>query len=372
MKRIFLLLFLVCYIGSTASAQTLSASFETVLSIGGENTNEAAYLFRNPTGIKTDRQGTIYISDQNSSSIKKFNPSGEYIGSIGQKGRGPGEFQEITAFHVTNDGEILIFDHRSQRFSVISNSISDPESVSGMLLDDNEYIKIHSIHESDSSSYYINYTDDSTFLDRTITFNKLSDFSLTKSVEVADEGFFNFEEPFNQAALLFSSFNFLFSGQSLYITPRHSAGRILKVDLETNKQSTLQGKQPTLPNFKYVDESYINRERSNMSLYSGKAGRFISKIYNVSLGVFEFNDNLIEFVFMDTDKNLLTNDIIFGVNRFSKDGEFIGFYEIPEYSNHPNESFFLKVLWKDEQDNFYIVDNSGFSKIKVMKLTFID
>lgn len=358
--------------GWTASAQSLRASLETVLSIGGDNTDEVAYHFRNPTGVKTDRKGSIYISDHNSSYIKKFNSSGEYIGSIGQMGSGPGEFQEITAFHVTGDGEILIFDHRSQRFSVISNSNGEPETVSGMFLNDNKYINFHSIHETDGESYYLNYTDNSTFLGRAITFNKLHDFSLLKSVEIADKGFFNFEEPFNQAALLFSSFNFLFSGQSLYITPRYSAGRILKVDLETNNQSTLHGKQPSLPNFKYVDDSYITRKRSNMTLYSGKAGRFISKIYNVSLGVFEYEDNLIEFVFMDTNNDFQINDIVFGVNRFSKDGEFIGFYEIPEYSNHSIGSFFLKVMWKDEENNFYIVDNSGFSKIKVMKLTFYD
>lgn len=136
--------------GWTASAQSQRASLESVVSFGGDNTDEAAYHFRNPTGVKTDRKGNIYISDQNSSTIKKFNSSGEYIGSIGQKGHGPGEFQEITAFHVTGDGEILIFDHRSQRFSVIRNSNGEPEMIFHKLGDDNTYINIHSIHESDS------------------------------------------------------------------------------------------------------------------------------------------------------------------------------------------------------------------------------
>lgn len=358
--------------GCTASGQSLRASLETVLSFGGDNTDDTVYHFRNPTGIKVDKKGSIYISDQNSSTIRKFNSSGKYIGSIGQKGRGPGEFQEISAFHVTGVEEILIFDHRSQRFSVTKNSNGEPETISLKLWENNTYINIHSIHETDNGNYYLNYTDNSTFLDRYITFNILSDSSLIKSVKIADNGFFNFEEPFNQATLLFSSFNFLFNEQFLYITPRYSAGSILKVDLESNNQSTLLGKQPSLPNFKYIDDSYINRERSNMTLYSGKAGRFISKIYNVSLGIFEFNDNLIEFVFMDSNNDLQINDIVFGVNRFTKDGEFIGFYEIPEYSNNPIGSFFLKVLWKDDHNNFYIVDNSEFSEIKVMKLTFYD
>lgn len=47
------------------------------------------------TGIYTDRDDRIFISDDGEKRINLYSPAGEYIQSLGRKGQGPGEFEYV-------------------------------------------------------------------------------------------------------------------------------------------------------------------------------------------------------------------------------------------------------------------------------------
>jgi hypothetical protein len=61
-----------------------------------------------PFSVVTDENGHIYIADESDQSIKIFDREGKYLNSIGGRGRGPGEFQNITMMSQSyNEGLII-------------------------------------------------------------------------------------------------------------------------------------------------------------------------------------------------------------------------------------------------------------------------
>ncbi len=60
------------------------------------------YLWR-PWHIDDDPPGNIYVSDQKWHAVFKFSPKGSFIGKIGRKGEGPGDFTDPTDLIATNN-----------------------------------------------------------------------------------------------------------------------------------------------------------------------------------------------------------------------------------------------------------------------------
>jgi len=58
--------------------------------------------------------------------------------------------------------------------------------------------------------------------------------------------------------------------------------------------------------------------------------------------------------------------------RFTLDGEFLGFYEIRDHSNKKADTFYMKLMWKDDKDQLYFVDTQNEPVIRVMKISFED
>jgi hypothetical protein len=91
-----------------------TVSFGEDLSIGGE---EYDMLFR-PQRFIVDQNENIYITDYQDQSIKVFDPNGEYLHSIGQKGEGPGEFSSVGYLTFLPNGKLMVTDFMARRLSL--------------------------------------------------------------------------------------------------------------------------------------------------------------------------------------------------------------------------------------------------------------
>lgn len=49
-------------------------------------------FFENPSTVSCDPDGNIYVVDSGANNIKKFDPKGKFLKTIGREGQGPGEF----------------------------------------------------------------------------------------------------------------------------------------------------------------------------------------------------------------------------------------------------------------------------------------
>ncbi len=91
-----------------------SVTFEEELSIGGEKYD----MLSQPMRFIVDDEDSIFISDYQDQAIKVFDPEGEFIGSIGRKGEGPGEFTYLGSQTFLPDGKLLAMDSMAMRLNL--------------------------------------------------------------------------------------------------------------------------------------------------------------------------------------------------------------------------------------------------------------
>jgi len=93
---------------------------EFVRQIGEFDAEDENYQFYQPIDIAQDKNGNIYILEYGNCCIKKFDPEGSYLATIGQKGKGPGEMENPMAFAINQDSEIYVLDFRNTRIQKFS------------------------------------------------------------------------------------------------------------------------------------------------------------------------------------------------------------------------------------------------------------
>ncbi|NOR52766.1 MAG: 6-bladed beta-propeller [Candidatus Aminicenantes bacterium] len=107
------------YIHNTATPlyPEKNVSFEEDLSIEPED-EEGNILLYYPGRYAVDNNENIYISDYQDQVIKVFDPKGQWMRTIGRKGNGPGEFQNIGRLVLLPDGRLLVLDGSIKRLSL--------------------------------------------------------------------------------------------------------------------------------------------------------------------------------------------------------------------------------------------------------------
>lgn len=343
------------------------AKLNQIETIGKDLNLGYEYIFRYPQQVQTDDEGFIFISDRNSSSIKIFDQSFNFFKSIGAKGQGPGEFQEITRFIIDDQNNLIIFDNLSQRFTIFYKN-SEYLNFTSFLVDTD----FGSFNVSNIIPYknkiIVGVLNNNISNGKNLNFIKIQGDQIRENFQIAGSEIADTNEPFEHATLAMSLFNIELIDNNLWLSPTYYNGTLYKFDLETDLITKYVGHSPSLPPFVYVSDDYIRRQRNNMSVYNGVAGRFITKIYNRSVGLFHHDDEIIEFVFTDENPSLNKNNINFGVNRYSLEGRFINFHIIEEFSSDPSGRFFLDVLWRDDQGRFYVLDTKDIPYIRIMEL----
>jgi len=109
-----------------------TVSFEEELSISPEDEEGNIVLFR-PAWYVVDEEEFIYICDIQDLQIKVFDPEGHLVRTIGQKGSGPGEFQNIGEIALIPEGRLLVLDweaHRVSLFAIDGNYINSHKFLS--------------------------------------------------------------------------------------------------------------------------------------------------------------------------------------------------------------------------------------------------
>lgn len=86
------------------------------LVLGESGENPEALFFR-PLAIAAGPDGRMFIADRGDNRVVIFAPDGEYLGSFGDKGQGPGEFGMIFGLAISGN-RVLLDDYGNNRLSV--------------------------------------------------------------------------------------------------------------------------------------------------------------------------------------------------------------------------------------------------------------
>lgn len=94
---------------------------------GGDEEDDENKFFRTPTSVAVDKNKQVYICDEHSHCIKVFKSSGEYVRTIGRRGRGPGDVYTPYSIALSPNGDLVVYESsgcRIQRFNPEGKSIN--------------------------------------------------------------------------------------------------------------------------------------------------------------------------------------------------------------------------------------------------------
>jgi hypothetical protein len=96
----------------------LNITFKEDLIIGAEMGDEN-FMFGSQVFLNTDDEGNIYVADRDRKLIRKYDPNGKFLLSIGRPGQGPGEFQDVDEVRFDIEGKIYLNDVKNQRITFL-------------------------------------------------------------------------------------------------------------------------------------------------------------------------------------------------------------------------------------------------------------
>ncbi|MFC1564729.1 6-bladed beta-propeller [candidate division KSB1 bacterium] len=84
-------------------------NLEFVQKIGELEGDDENYMFYFPNDVDRDKYGNIYILEAGNCRIQKFDTDGNYLATIGNKGQGPGEFDNPYDLEIDDSGNIFVY-----------------------------------------------------------------------------------------------------------------------------------------------------------------------------------------------------------------------------------------------------------------------
>ncbi len=96
-------------------------SLRLVQVIGGIEVEDENLLLNSPHDAIIDSKGDIYILDSGGNNIKKLNPEGKFITTIGQSGQGPADFSFPYSIDIDESGNLYVLDSSNHRIQILSS-----------------------------------------------------------------------------------------------------------------------------------------------------------------------------------------------------------------------------------------------------------
>ncbi len=115
-----LLVSLVLLIASPAAEGT--AGEQTLRSTRTLGTGGDAVLY-SVSGISVDRRSNVYVTDLLDYSVKKFDSNGAFVGKVGRRGTGPGEFRS-PALSLVIGGRLVVLQMEDPRIQVFDTGLA--------------------------------------------------------------------------------------------------------------------------------------------------------------------------------------------------------------------------------------------------------
>lgn len=135
----FVFLFVICFCLSIACNQVqdpvaeINTSELPELELDHQFTisDSEEIMFQQLTGVKSDSEGRIFLTDQRALQVHVFGSNGDYITSIGREGSGPGEFQGLWKIYIDPKDQVITNDVRQARNTIFieNNNTWEPENI---------------------------------------------------------------------------------------------------------------------------------------------------------------------------------------------------------------------------------------------------
>ena len=354
--KVFVLTSLVC-ITQASFSQNFELNLESSLILGEENSDSTQYMFGNIRLIKSDEDGFIYVADGSDNSIRVFDKNGNFSHQMGGRGRGPGEFSEISYFELSQDNMIIAIDRYQARVTFFN---SDGTLFKTSLLKIKNLSNAQYIFQNiDNDSFYIVYRDYQNEDDQGYLlhlFDHTFEHELDRSLSVFDN-FYDSSVPFEKRISIIPYLATRFGEHNIAIVPRMYTGTIATLNLE-NSVETLIGKPIDDP-YKIYDwenrDRYFNSDEKGFSSISGRSGSYVYRSKGGNFGLIGNNRFLLKFYGINVGKEVNPH-----VDIFSSEGKLLSSVSLKDIgiSFIKNGRFSIIPIYLDDDNNLYLSDYS--------------
>lgn len=355
MKPFITFIFLFCF--DFGLAQPTSFQLSETLVIGEDQSEEEAYIFGQPDKVQVDLDGNIYVSDRSDHTIRIFDSEGTYQHSIGGRGRGPGEFLELTDFRLQTDGNLVALDRMQSRvtiFDLRGNVIHEhllPGYIEGsanyvfQAASDDQYLLGYiNLMQQQPNGHFLHLFD--------------SDFEnkISEHYDLFDT-YFDGSNPLEERlSKSYSKKATLFHGQQIAIVPNIYTGTVHTLNIEDLTMS-MMGK-PVDDVYKELDwnQSESIRENNPVGLMnmSGPGGQFIFRVRIANLGLTGNQHFLLQFYGDIEGRNIIPQ-----INIYTPDGSLLISQNISDELNaliSGENAYSFRPAYLDNENKLYVID----------------
>ncbi|MEX0608969.1 MAG: 6-bladed beta-propeller [Balneolaceae bacterium] len=335
----------------------------------GLNEQPVEHQLGKPFAVRTDETGNIYIADRASLQIKVFDKNGKYLHYIGGRGRGPAEFYDFHFMDKTANGNFIFLDRGNLRFSEITKE-GEGVTTTPYVFEEQyypasvKYIDNRNVGlflSGDPPSYSPMYPRELFHIYSNDFQNKIDTFFQYK--DIGDENTYSWLQFMRYPG----SFSMMENGSQIIYSPSIYNGSMYLFHKQSDTwqlEKIVKGVEPySDPYVVYSQEEYEKHQDlpGALSHFYGEDYPHSGRVLSFDAGIYQLNDErFVQFraEWRNTDvKSDSINLLDLSVQIFNKEWklEDQSYLFSFERSSQP---FLTLVNWKDEQDNFYLLELS--------------
>lgn len=370
MRFPLIVLFFSCFFQTSVHAQDFVFDLEETVTIGQAESDSLAYLFSGIRTIKPDHQGRIFVADVSDNAVRIFDDRGHFVKKLGGRGRGPGEFLEVTSIGITDTDEIIVLDRFQNRITFFDSNgeLKQTETTevlssgASALYIDNENNRFFLV-----ARYYMDQEDEGYLIHH-----------INNSWAQAEAHYVNvFEYFFDQSKPLHRGISespryksTLFGHDFIAVAPSVYTGTLLVLNTESQEEQFLGE-----PVFNFVEEydsaqreQYLESGQPGFASSSGPEGQFLYKKKGSNFGLVGNSNYLLHFYGLFQGKEIIPFLDIYNVCGEKIASQSLSDHNISFISDKNTFSFI--PLFLDENNILYTSDyyyQGSFPAVRVFK-----
>ena len=355
---IFLSIFTLLFCLSPVHAQNFTLQLQEKLTIGEEVSDSTEYLFANIRDIRPLKDEQLLVANGADNSLRIFNMNGRFIRKFGGRGRGPGEFHEISSIEITQDNRILLIDRYQNRVTIFSNTGEFLDTI-GLPISNMTNAQFI-LQREGGGSFFIGYRDFYNPEDQghyLHLFDENIEQELSRHLNIFDHFFDSSIHAEVRMSQVPRYYSVRFGAQQIGFTTSIYTGIVASLD-ERNLNERRFG-QPLSYFYELYDWEdrrvhFDSNQRGFMSI-SGQGNNYLIKRKGATLGLIGNRDFLLHFYALFQDEETIPY-----VHIYSSHGTLLRTISL----NKTGISFIkngkirsVKPLYLDENNRLYVADN---------------
>jgi hypothetical protein len=313
-------------------------------------------LFDSIVDANINSKGDIYVADRGLNEIRKFNKDGEYLLTMGRKGQGPGEFQDIRTIAVNSHDDLIVFDSMLRRISIFSDNGEHIKTTKILMPD--SWINPSKIFATNAKNVFFGIISNSLKL-----FHEFDrDWHITESYidyEIVDNK--EFEERFlggflgycwfqDNGDILYTKY---FYDNQIFTYNNKELVKIVRRKSDIKKPYEVQV-------FHDVEKALAIKDPEYDLRAFGRGIAFLGKTHQCSVGLYQLSDgHIVNFLYLRRSKDIKE----LGVELYDSEGKFLKYSKL-------RENLYYNIRYMDSSDLFYAIEREEYDKIIMFRLAY--